>query len=349
MPKQAYKRRPMPFNGRFVMNMAHFAAQQGAELEQLIALSGQSAEQLCQEDCTVENSVYNAVMDRAIELTDDPFFGLHAGESLNLAAAGLIGQITHTCRTVKEALDYCCAFANLGCSALPMELQEEKHHYKLTLTPAIDWAKQSPTALRHTAEGVLAFSVREFHSLTRQQHSPIKVHLPWAPLSSTSEYERVLGCSIFFNQSAIALFLQKEHVEDHVITANYELLRVLVAHAEEKSAALAAQTGFSNTIRQVVVKLMQPDFPTIATVAAHLNLSVRSLQRQLKTEKTTYSALIDELRQEFAVSYLKRPQVRVGEVAQLLGYAETSTFSRWFKGKMGLSPNQYRSKHVLIQ
>jgi len=332
----------MAFTGRFIANIAHFASKQGANLNELIALSGKSLEELCAEECFVEDVVYNSVIEQAVLKTGDDFLGLHAGENMNLAAAGLIAQISQTSKTVKQALEYCCQFANLGCSALPMQLIEESSTYKLTMTPQRLWQEQSPLAVRHTAEGMLAFTIREFHALLLQQHFPQQIHLPWKRPTNTSELERVLSCLIKFEQNDIAVFFEKEHIESKIVTSDYNLLRILVAHAEEKSAQLAQELGFAAQVKQSVIALVKPAFPTIDQVAGHLNLSPRTLQRKLQDEGATYKRLLDDLRMEFAVGYLKRPELSIGEIAYLLNYADTSSFTRSFKRRTGKSPKDYR-------
>lgn len=333
----------MAFNGRFVMNMAYMANNYGVDSNVLISLSNMSAEDLCDESCVVEDEIYNKVIEKAVELTKDPFFGLHAGENLNLAAAGLIAQITQSCETVKQALEYCCEFANLGCSALPMKLEEQDDFYKVTLKPSNLWGKQSPIALRHTAEGVLAFTIKEFQSLTRLKHVPIAIYLPWEQEGNGKEYERIYACPVFFNKSEIALLLKKEDVEDKIFSSDYALLRILMAHAEEKSAKIVGQKGFASIVKQSVVKLVKPEFPSIEMVAAHLNISLRTMQRRLKEEGITYKVLIDDLRKEFAITYLNRDDLSISDIAYLLSYSELSTFTRSFKRWTGMSPKAYRT------
>jgi AraC-like DNA-binding protein len=333
----------MAFNGRFVMNIAQFAANLGGNMQVLISLSGKTAQELCDEACVLEDKTYNAVIEQALKTTGDPFFGLHAGENLNLSAAGLIGQLTQTSETVKQALDLCCEFANLGCSALPMQLIEEEEHYKVTLLPDDLWQSQSPQAVQHTAEGVIAFTIKEFHALTRMQHNPLSIHLPWPQPAHISEYARVYGCPTYFNTNEIAIFLKKEHVEDRVITADYDLLRLLIAHAEEKSLLLTKELGFAALVKQSVLKLVRPEFPTIEQVSAHLNISPRTLQRRLKEDGMTYKLLIDGLRKEFAMRYLKNRDLTISEIAYLLSYADNSAFTRSFKRWTGKTPNAYRS------
>ncbi|PSR12018.1 MAG: hypothetical protein DA408_07920 [Bacteroidetes bacterium] len=125
----------MAFNGRFVLNIADFAAKLGVNYQTLIQLSGHSVIELEEEACQVTDTAYNTVLEHAVLTTGDEYLGLHMGESLNLSAAGLIVQIVQNSQTVRQALEYCCQFANLGCSTLPLELKEEAVCYTLRLHP----------------------------------------------------------------------------------------------------------------------------------------------------------------------------------------------------------------------
>jgi AraC-like DNA-binding protein len=330
----------MAFTGRFVLNLIQFASEMGADFNQLISITKYSKNELCNESVALDELAYNAVIEYSIKNTRDPFFGLHAGEQLNLSAAGLIGQITQTSETVKQALEYCCEFANLGCSSLPCYLNDCKTHYEVVYVPAEEW--KSEQAIQHTTDGILAFTIKEFKSLTHNKHHPIAIHLPWDKPSDLSEYKRVFGCPVLFNQTNIAVLLDCSHVEEKIITSDYDLLRILVAHAQLKSQRTALEIQFSSIVKRTVIQLIQPQFPTISEVSGHLNVSSRTLQRKLNKEGITYSNLIDDLRLEFALDYLKQPQLQINEIADLLGYADASAFIRTFKRWTGKTPNQFR-------
>ena len=168
--------------------------------------------------------------------------------------------------------------------------------------------------------------------------------MPWSQVGNGAEYQRVYGCPVFFNKGEIALLLLKEDVEDKVFSADYALLRILVAHAEAKSTSMAQQKGFASIVKQSMVKLVKPEFPSIEMVAGHLNMSLRTMQRRLKEEGLTYKSLLDELRKEFAITYLSRADLSISDIAYLLSYSELSTFTRSFKRWTGMSPKAYRSK-----
>ncbi len=334
----------MAFNGRFVLNVAAFARKQGADYAALITLSGQEESVLSQPDYMVDRLTYNRVIEAAIAMTDDAYLGLHMGEGLGLAAAGLIGQITQTCATVLQALEYCCTFANLGCSELPMKLVPFGEHYKIRLRENPLWEKESPQAYRHTAEGVLAFTLRECRDLTREEVPAYAIHLPWEAPTDLTEYQRVFGTTVQFGQSEFAIVLHRSQVESPVITADYELLRLLVTHAEERSTRLRKAQGFADIVRQSMIQLIEPAFPSIEQVAKHLNMSLRTLQRRLQEEGVSYKRLQEEVRKGFALGYLRNPELSIGEIAYLLGYRETSAFSRACKRWLGQSPQQWRAE-----
>jgi len=117
-----------------------------------------------------------------------------------------------------------------------------------------------------------------------------------------------------------------------------------VQHAREKLATLNLEVGFATIVKQSIINLVKPQFPTIDQVAANLNLSVRTLQRRLKEEGLTYKTVLDELRKQFALDYIKNKALSIKEIAYLLDYAEPSSFIRSFKRWTGVSPNNYRNK-----
>ena len=59
---------------------------------------------------------------------------------------------------------------------------------------------------------------------------------------------------------------------------------------------------------------------------------------------TPYKQLIDELRKEFAMNYLKKDELSISEVAYLLDYADASAFVRSFKRWTQMTPVQFRAQ-----
>lgn len=84
-------------------------------------------------------------------------------------------------------------------------------------------------------------------------------------------------------------------------------------------------------------------------VARDLGVSVRSLQRRLRSAGQTYRALADEVRLDLAAQYLLETELSVAEIAFLLGFSEPGAFGRAFKRQVGESPGVYRKREARAQ
>lgn len=82
--------------------------------------------------------------------------------------------------------------------------------------------------------------------------------------------------------------------------------------------------------------------PSLASIAAELAMSERSVQRSLSEESTSYREIVDEVRKGLALSHLSRPGSTATDVAFLLGFSEPSAFTRAFRRWTGASPSQYK-------
>jgi AraC-like DNA-binding protein len=102
--------------------------------------------------------------------------------------------------------------------------------------------------------------------------------------------------------------------------------------------------------RRVRSLLQQPgNTHTADTVAAHLDLSVRSLHRQLAAEGSSLQALKDEARRERASALLLRTRWPIARVARAAGFASDKSFARAFKQWTGQTPQAHRQQGDSVQ
>jgi len=77
-------------------------------------------------------------------------------------------------------------------------------------------------------------------------------------------------------------------------------------------------------------------------VAALLNISARTLHRQLKEEGANLQQLKDEVRCERAKDLLYRSDKPVKQVAAAVGFLNEKSFTRAFRAWTGTSPGEFR-------
>ena len=79
-------------------------------------------------------------------------------------------------------------------------------------------------------------------------------------------------------------------------------------------------------------------------LAAWLNMSPRTLHRQLKEEGASLQALKDAVRRDVAMDLLLRSQRPVKQIAEAAGFQNEKSFIRAFKGWTGTSPDALRQQ-----
>lgn len=118
-------------------------------------------------------------------------------------------------------------------------------------------------------------------------------------------------------------------------------LSVFEKQAETALAQLPEEEGpLAPRVRAHLKGVLAGGAPDVPSTALRLRLTARTLQRRLAEEGTSHAALLEEVRREQCLALLARG-LPLGEVAALLGYADTPAFHRAFKRWHGVSPERF--------
>jgi AraC-like DNA-binding protein len=80
--------------------------------------------------------------------------------------------------------------------------------------------------------------------------------------------------------------------------------------------------------------------PALATIAKLLEVSDRSLRRQLREQDISFRALLDELRMQIALKYLRTTRLANEDIALAIGFSDATNFRRAFRRWTNKSPSQ---------
>ena len=81
-------------------------------------------------------------------------------------------------------------------------------------------------------------------------------------------------------------------------------------------------------------------------VALQFGMPSWTLRRKLKEEDTAYQSLVDEMRRDVALSYMKNTDLTFGEISYLLGFSTPGAFQRAFKRWSGQTPGEFRKSLI---
>ena len=152
------------------------------------------------------------------------------------------------------------------------------------------------------------------------------------------------GPSIEFEADTNRLCFDKTLVLAPLATAHPELAR-LNDQTVIDYLARYDRSNITMQVRSQIIEQLPDGRPSQGEIAFNLNTSLRSLQRRLHEEDTSFKELLNDTQRELALSYIRDSNRSLGEITYLLGFSEPSNFTRAFKRWTGQSPAEYREDH----
>jgi AraC-like DNA-binding protein len=240
--------------------------------------------------------------------------------------------------TVAEAFERVARYFRLVTEAATTTVSRPLNslRFEVQLDPATETSPE-------VVDAILGICVRMSRALAGRTLNPRLVEMRRAAPQDPAPYQRYFRSAIVFGAPIDALTFDADACDRPLPAANPELARVNEAIAAQHLAALEA-TNIVLRVRTHLVEALPRGEPAQAHVARSLGLSLRNLQRLLADAGTTYTATLDAVRKELALSYIDDTRYSLGEITYLLGFAEPSTFSRSFKRWTGVSPRDHRTR-----
>ncbi|MDX2170570.1 MAG: AraC family transcriptional regulator [Deltaproteobacteria bacterium] len=287
-------------------------------------------------DARVPRAALNQLWELAVEATGDTAFGLEVARYPAQTTFHALGYAVAASLTLKEALERIIRYRRLIGDVLELRLVEAGDRYRFE----IDVSAQ-PGVPPQAVDAIAAVVVRQARLLHGPRGcDPLAVHLARPAPPDEHPYRRLFHVAVQFGAPRNALEFARGDLEDRLPAGNAELARgndeVMVRYL-----ARLEQSRLSSRVQQALLDALPDGAPSKAAVARTLGMSARNLQRHLAAEGTSFRALLDEARVSLARTYVAEGRLSVTEIAFVLGFADTSTFSRAFKRWTGVSPREF--------
>jgi len=172
--------------------------------------------------------------------------------------------------------------------------------------------------------------------------NPTAVSLQRPEPNGAGAFQRMFRAPVSFGQVLNAIDYRRVDCDERLPSANAELARQNDEVAMRYLSRLK-EASVSLRVQQALLKALPDGAPEKGKVARELGMSARNLQRHLAEEGTSFKGLLNDARVTLARNYVAEGRLSVTEIAFLLGFADTSTFSRAFKRWTGKSPRDYAS------
>ena len=100
--------------------------------------------------------------------------------------------------------------------------------------------------------------------------------------------------------------------------------------------------GIAPAARDIIAAMLEGGQPTVERLAFAAGMSLRSLQRRLAAEGTSYSGLLEMVRREQALRRIAAGDASLGAVSANLGFARQSALTRAVRRWTGRPPSALR-------
>jgi AraC-like DNA-binding protein len=200
------------------------------------------------------------------------------------------------------------------------------------LRPVTDLAR----ALPFGQEVLLRFTWRYLAWLQGGRLPASKVELTIQPPSYAPLYARVFPMDIKFGAASSSLWFAREALEAPV-RRDEAALKMYLRMAIIETLVPCLPSRISDRVRNYL-RDNQAEWPDLERTASALNLSASSLQRHLAQDGTSFQALRDQLRRDWAIYRLRTSKLSTLAIADELGFSDAATFQRAFKRWTGTTP-----------
>lgn len=274
----------------------------------------------------------------AVTATADPCLGLVVARYFQPAALHGLGFAWLASDTLHAAMDRLVRYSRFINTAADFHLRQTADTVDLVIrVPNEQW----PDFEFAATDLAMAAFLRMCRITAGNAVMPLRVSFQRPPPPCSGDFVETFGPNIRYAAAENRLCFDKALVEAPLSTANPELARLndqTVADylARYDSASITMQ------VRSRIIEQLPDGRPSQEAIAASLHLSLRSLQRRLQDENTSFTAVLNETQQQLALEYVRGSNRSIGEITYLLGYSEPGSFTRAFRRWTGKSPLQFR-------
>jgi AraC-like DNA-binding protein len=277
---------------------------------------------------------------RATELTQTPWLGLDIGGITSVSAHGALGYAIVSAPNLRVVLHTLARFTRLRFQLVNVIISETDEHFTVSMEElsALD-------DVREFVHGALLVTYLQLvDTVTSQRLRNIQIELPIPRPPWADVYEQRCECPVMFDAPAFRLQMPVSVLDTPCLTADAGTFRTALRDCENQLRQLDSGGALSQQVSNCLLNSVNSlnGYPSLDDVAFRLAMSRRTLIRKLKTEGTSYQELLDGVRQELAAWYLLETTVAVEQIAERLGYQDTSNFSRTFRRWFGMTPQTMR-------
>jgi len=267
-------------------------------------------------------------------------FGLRMAELRQLSDIGMVSLLIVHQPTLREALEVLSDYRNRINSNLALHIEDHGDTMFLREHFALD----PPMMSRQVNDIALGVLYKVCRTMMGDHWRPQCVCLSYErpPPAERAVYDRLFDCQIHFGTDFDGIVVETRDMDRRNPKADDALAR----HARQLIGMMIdpGVRSIGEEVEQSIRLLMPAGRASISGVADSLGTNVRTLQRRLDREETSFSELLDRVRLQQVSQHFANRRLRLTDVAHLLGYSTLASFSAWYRNRFNETPTRGRTR-----
>ena len=273
----------------------------------------------------------------AQKATGRPWLGLELGSQAPVSAHGPVGYAAVTAPDLRRSLEMVARYGATREASFTWTLHTTPTGCTLQAVAQWDWGD----AHHFMVDTLAAALTRLLQAAVGSIPTGVWMELPFPAPSWVARYHRTLAMELRFAQAALALHLPRSAMEMVCIGADANAHAAACQSCEAAMQALNT-SSLAQRVATLLTQLPEGHYPQLKNIASSCGKSERSLMRHLAVEGTSFQQLLDAYQKSRALHLLAHSQLSVEDIAERLGYTDTSNFSRTVKRWFGQTPSALR-------
>jgi AraC-like DNA-binding protein len=282
----------------------------------------------------------------AIHLSSDPHLPYRVGTSVHISAYGMYGFAILCCPDFRKTMAFAETYHALAAPLAKIEFSEKSGSASWMIEPNA-CAATDPTIYRFITEMQIGIHISLMRDIMGPMFSPDQINLAYPESPDFGLPVDQIGCSLNFASETNRIVFKSAWLDQAANLGNRTTYPTVVALCDALLDEMKSRVGLAGEIRALLIRdIANP--PSLSAIAKVLEVSDRSLRRQLREQGISFRGLLDELRMQIAMKYLRTTRLPNEDIALALGFSDAANFRRAFRRWTNKSPTEIRTKSLQL-
>lgn len=281
----------------------------------------------------------------AEQVSGNPMLPFHVGSQGSSLHRSAVTTMIEASSTLGEALEFGLQYQHLTQDIVHSRLHYDAHYGYLE----VDCQHFASQLARPQIERQLSFVLAEAKNLSPDPlnlFEDIEVHFAYPPKQTPQNYEKLIGFPVRFGCDKNQLVFPKKLLSLENFSGSAEVQSSLMNVVRHQDLQLTQSDRIEAKLRLHIEEALGKDIVEIEQLAPKLGMSVRTLQRRLQEEHTSFSEVYDEVRREQALRLINETTINISEIAYRLGFNHITSFYTAFHRWTGMAPKAFQQRYA---